>query len=342
MITFKDITIKYNDFVAIKNLNFQINDGEFFTFLGPSGCGKTTTLRALVGFVNPTTGRILINDEDITDLPTEKRDIKMVFQSYALFPTMTVYENIAFGPKVDKVNKHEIKRRVQEIAQKVDLKEEQLNKKVSDLSGGQQQRVAIARALITKPSILVLDEPLSNLDAQLRVQLRNELKSLQKKFGITMVYVTHDQEEALTLSDRIAVFNDGEIEQIGTPKEIYEQSACKFVCNFVGDNNNISPLIHKYPQKFNLLNLKAHKEFYIRIEKAKIISPDEDYQLTGEEISFEGVVVESEYYGIYTKYSIKVEDILISSILIRNISSDTLQNQQVRVIFNQRDILQYV
>ncbi|WP_445491814.1 ABC transporter ATP-binding protein [Niallia sp. 03133] len=341
MITFKDITIKYDDFVAVENLNFQVEDGEFFTFLGPSGCGKTTTLRALVGFIHPEAGRVYINDQDITDLPTEKRDIKMVFQSYALFPTMTVYENIAFGPKVNKVNKKEINQIVQEIARKVDLSEDQLAKKVSDLSGGQQQRVAIARALINKPSILVLDEPLSNLDAKLRLQLRNELKNLQKNFGITTIYVTHDQEEALILSDRIAVFNKGKIEQIGTPEEIYEQSATKFVCNFIGDNNNITPLVQKYPEKFNQLNLTDNTTYYSRIEKSKVLPAGKDFSLEKDEISFEGQLMDSHYYGIYRKCFIKIEDIIVRVILTGDIPVNTFQNQKVTVIFNQKNILQY-
>ena len=167
----------------------------------------------------------------------------MVFQNYALFPTMNVYENIAFGLKVKKMSKKQIDAEVRDIAKKVDLRDEQLVKKISELSGGQQQRVAIARALVLKPSILVMDEPLSNLDASLRVQLRNELKKIQKTFGITTIYVTHDQEEALTLSDRIAVFNKGVVEQVGTPDEIYNHSATEFVCNFIGDINKLDKTI---------------------------------------------------------------------------------------------------
>jgi len=199
LISFQDIQVKFGDFVAIQNLNLDIKEGEFFTFLGPSGCGKTTTLRTLVGFITPTKGKIIVDGEDLTNTPIEKRQIGMVFQSYALFPTMSVYENIAFGLKVQKVKKEEIKKRVEELAQVVDLKDEQLVKNVSQLSGGQQQRVAIARALALAPKIIVLDEPLSNLDAKLRKQLRKELKKLQHEQGITTVYVTHDQEEALTM-----------------------------------------------------------------------------------------------------------------------------------------------
>ena len=216
MIRLNDIVVKFGDFTALHSINVHVKEGEFFTFLGPSGCGKTTTLRTITGFIEPAEGSVVVKGRDITRVPIEDRNIGIVFQSYALFPTMTVYDNIAFGLKVKKAKKDEIDRKVREIARKVDLSDEQLKKAVSQLSGGQQQRVAIARALVTGPAIICMDEPLSNLDAKLRVQLRNELKKMQKDFGITTIYVTHDQEEALTLSDRIAVFNKGFIEQIGT------------------------------------------------------------------------------------------------------------------------------
>ncbi|MDV8709501.1 ABC transporter ATP-binding protein [Streptococcus pneumoniae] len=224
MIKFDNIQIKYGDFVAIDNLNLDIHEGEFFTFLGPSGCGKSTTLRALVGFLDPSSGSIEVNGTDVTHLEPEKRGIGIVFQSYALFPTMTVFDNIAFGLKVKKVAPDVIKAKVSAVAAKIKISDQQLQRNVSELSGGQQQRVALARALVLEPKILCLDEPLSNLDAKLRVDLRKELKRLQKELGITTLYVTHDQEEALTLSDRIAVFNNGYIEQVGTPVEIYHNS----------------------------------------------------------------------------------------------------------------------
>lgn len=224
MIEFKNIEIKYGDFTAIRDLNLTIEDGEFFTFLGPSGCGKTTTLRSLVGFLEPSSGQILVDGQDITHMPVEKRNIGMVFQSYALFPTMTVYENLAFGLKVKKLPAAEIDKKVREVAKIIEIKDEQLVRNVSELSGGQQQRVALARAIVLEPKILCLDEPLSNLDAKLRVGLRSELKRLQKTLGITTLYVTHDQEEALTLSDRIAVFNNGFVEQVGRPFDIYNHS----------------------------------------------------------------------------------------------------------------------
>ena len=224
MIEFKNIEIKYGDFTAIRNLNLTIEDGEFFTFLGPSGCGKTTTLRSLVGFLEPAGGQILVDGQDITHMPVEKRNIGMVFQSYALFPTMTVYENLAFGLKVKKLPAAKIDRKVREVAKIIEIRDEQLVRNVSELSGGQQQRVALARAIVLEPKILCLDEPLYNLDAKLRVGLRSELKRLQKNLGITTLYVTHDQEEALTLSDRIAVFNNGFVEQVDKPFNIYNHS----------------------------------------------------------------------------------------------------------------------
>ena len=239
MIKFTDIQISYGDFVAVDNLNLEIQEGEFFTFLGPSGCGKSTTLRALVGFNIPTRGKIEVGGRDVTRLEPEAREIGIVFQSYALFPTMTVYENIAFGLKVKKIKPEIIREKVNEVAKKIKITEKQLQRNVSELSGGQQQRVALARALVLEPKILCLDEPLSNLDAKLRVDLRKELKRLQKDFKITTLYVTHDQEEALTLSDRIAVFDNGKIEQVGTPSEVYNASQTEFVCDFIGDNNRL-------------------------------------------------------------------------------------------------------
>ncbi|WP_159887812.1 ABC transporter ATP-binding protein [Paenibacillus puerhi] len=299
MITFEDIQIKFGSFHAIKNLNLHIKEGEFFTFLGPSGCGKTTILRSLVGFIKPTSGQIKLSDRDITHVPIEKRGISMVFQSYALFPTMNVYENIAFGMRVKKASRDEVDREVRDIAQKVDLKEAQLFKKVSELSGGQQQRVAIARALVLKPSILALDEPLSNLDAKLRVQLRNELKDLQKRFGITTIYVTHDQEEALTLSDRIAVFNNGIVEQVGTPQEVYNQSRTEFVCNFIGDINKIDPRIILNSRLKDFID--PEKIAYIRNEKVSLLP------LPGTEaVQLKGKIVDREFYGLYSKFVIEV------------------------------------
>ncbi|MEG6589397.1 ABC transporter ATP-binding protein [Paenibacillus barengoltzii] len=335
MITFQDIQIHFGDFHAIKNFNLKINEGEFFTFLGPSGCGKTTILRSLAGFITPSGGSILLNDKEITHAPIEKRGIGMVFQSYALFPTMTVYENIAFGKRVKKASKSEIDQEVRDIARKVDLKEEQLHKRVSDLSGGQQQRVAIARALVLKPSILALDEPLSNLDAKLRVQLRNELKELQKQFGITTIYVTHDQEEALTLSDRIAVFNNGILEQVGTPYEIYNSSKTEFVCNFIGDINKLDPgLIANSPLK-NVV--QAGKIAYIRNEKVNLTPlPD------GEVIRLKAKVVDREFYGLYSKYVLEMPGgSLLKTIEKENGAVGLEVGTEADVYIRPADIMQY-
>ena len=269
MIKLNDIVVKFGDFTALHDINVHVKEGEFFTFLGPSGCGKTTTLRTITGFIEPASGSVFVKGRDITHVPIEDRNIGIVFQSYALFPTMTVYDNIAYGLKVKKVKKAEIDKRVRDIAKKVDLSDEQLQKAVSQLSGGQQQRVAIARALVTNPAIICMDEPLSNLDAKLRVQLRNELKKMQKDFGITTIYVTHDQEEALTLSDRIAVFNKGYIEQIGNPNEVYNFSKTEFVCNFIGDINRLGDgVLQELVAAGADVDPKKHN--YIRLERLHV------------------------------------------------------------------------
>lgn len=300
MIEFKNIEIRYGDFVAVKNMDITIGDGQFFTFLGPSGCGKTTTLRTLVGFLTPSQGQILIDGRDVTHTPPEKRGIGMVFQSYALFPTMTVYENMAFGLKVKKLSSAEINKKVREAAKVIEIKEDQLLKNVADLSGGQQQRVALARAIVLEPKILCLDEPLSNLDAKLRVGLRGELKRLQKTLGITTLYVTHDQEEALTLSDRIAVFNNGFVEQVGPPWEIYNHSQSEFVCDFIGEINKLSPaLIAQIKENPGTGVLRADISAYIRLERILLREEEGCVKLTG-------LVKDRDYDGIMMKYRVEV------------------------------------
>lgn len=299
MIEFKNIEIKYGDFVAIQNLNLTIGDGEFFTFLGPSGCGKTTTLRTLVGFITPSAGQILIDGKDVTSTPVEKRNIGMVFQSYALFPTMTVYENLAFGLKVKKLPAELIDRKVRDVAKVVEIKDEQLSRNVSELSGGQQQRVAFARAIVLEPKILCLDEPLSNLDAKLRVGLRRELKQLQKALGITTLYVTHDQEEALTLSDKIAVFNNGFVEQIGRPYEIYNHSKSEFVCDFIGEINKLSPAVIGEIGRQSGGKLDGGKSAYIRLERIRLREKEGLVKL-------HGVVKDCDYNGVMAKYRVDV------------------------------------
>ena len=303
MIELKDIIVKFGDFEALHNINVDVQEGEFFTFLGPSGCGKTTTLRTITGFIEPVSGTVSVNDRDITRVPIEKRNIGIVFQSYALFPSMTVYDNIAFGLKIQKLSKAEIDKKVRDIAQKVDLSDEQLKKAVSQLSGGQQQRVAIARALVTGPSIICMDEPLSNLDAKLRVQLRNELKKMQRDFGITTIYVTHDQEEALTLSDRIAVFNKGYIEQIGTPNEIYNHSKTEFGCNFIGDINRLEETL------CGEMKLPETRHHFVRLERLRVNRPKDEGEL-----QMQGTIESREYYGLYIKYYIRVDGQILKAI----------------------------
>ena len=301
MIELKDIVVKFGDFEALHNINVNVKEGEFFTFLGPSGCGKTTTLRTITGFIEPVSGTVSVNEQDITHVPIEKRNIGIVFQSYALFPTMTVYDNIAFGLKLKKLKKPEIDQKVREIA-----------------------------ALVTGPSIICMDEPLSNLDAKLRVQLRNELKKMQREFGITTIYVTHDQEEALTLSDRIAVFNKGYIEQIGTPNEIYNHSKTEFVCNFIGDINRVeAPIAAK-------MKLAAGQNHFIRLERLHVNKPKRD-----DEILIDGVVENIEYYGLYIKYYIDVGSQILKAIEKNDGINIYAPGEKVTVAMKPTDVMSY-
>jgi spermidine/putrescine transport system ATP-binding protein len=234
----KNVTKRFGEVVAVNNVSIDVHSGEFISLLGPSGCGKTTTLRIIGGFEYPDIGDVYISGRKVNNVSAHKRDTNMVFQQLALFPHLDVFDNVAFGLVMKKINTQEIKKRVLEILNLVELKGFE-HRRINQLSGGQQQRVAIARALINQPSVLLLDEPLASLDLKLRVQMQLELKSIQKRVGTTFIYVTHDQGEALTMSDRIAVMNDGRIEQIGTSNEIYSQPATKFVANFIGDTNII-------------------------------------------------------------------------------------------------------
>ena len=253
MIKLKDIVVKFGDFTALHNINVDVKEGEFFTFLGPSGCGKTTTLRTLTGFIEPTQGSVFVKDQDITHVPIEDRNIGIVFQSYALFPTMTVYDNISFGLEMLKWDKARIRKRVDELLTL--LKIEQFEKRFpAELSGGQQQRVAIARTLAPSPRVLFMDEPLSNLDAKLRQEMRAELKRLHSDTNSTFVYVTHDQLEAMTLSTRVCLMETGALQQYDPPLTVYNQPANKFVAGFVGN-----PTMNFIPAQLSERNGKTLK-----------------------------------------------------------------------------------
>lgn len=236
IIKIDNVNKKYGENTVVNNLNMEIKKGEFLTLLGPSGCGKTTTLRMIAGFETPTNGNIYVEGQEIQNTEPYDREVNTVFQNYALFPHMNIYDNVAFGLSIKRVKKEEIKKRVMEMLDLVQLIGYE-NRKPDQLSGGQKQRVAIARALINRPKVLLLDEPLGALDLKLRKQMQFELKRLQRKLGITFIYVTHDQEEALTMSDRIAIMYGGNLEQIGTPREIYERPVSKFVADFIGESN---------------------------------------------------------------------------------------------------------
>src|SRR5512136_1057502 len=227
---------------AVHDVNLDIEKGELVTLLGPSGCGKTTTLRMIAGFEFPTQGRITLDGREINSLPPHKREMSMVFQSYAIFPHLTVFENIAYGLNVQRLSKSVIKERVNKVLDLVHL-EGYGNRAPTQLSGGQQQRVALARALIMEPKVLLMDEPLSNLDAKLREQMRTEIRRIQKRLGITSVYVTHDQVEAMTLSDQVVVMNQGRIEQIGAPSEVYRKPQTRFVADFIGRANFVQATV---------------------------------------------------------------------------------------------------
>ena len=236
LIRLRDLCMAFDDELVLDNINLYINDSEFLTLLGPSGCGKTTTLRIIGGFTTPTSGDVTFDGVRINDVPPHKRQINTVFQKYALFPHLDVFENIAFGLRIAKVPEEEIRQRVTEMLEVVSLKGFD-RRRIDQLSGGQQQRVAIARALVNRPKVLLLDEPLGALDLRLRKDMQNELKRIQQQMGITFIYVTHDQEEALTMSDTVVVMDKGRIQQIGTPEDIYNEPKNAFVADFIGESN---------------------------------------------------------------------------------------------------------
>ena len=237
-LSLKNISKKYKDKEILKNISFDIKEGELICILGPSGCGKTTLLNIIGGFVSDFSGDVLLSDENINNIPSEKREIATVFQSYGLFTHKNVIDNVSYGLKLLKIDKHMRKKRARDMLEKVGLAGYE-KKKIKELSGGEQQRVAIARSMVLNPKLLLLDEPLSNLDVHLRDVMRKEIKRIQKEFGVTMIIVTHDQEDAFKLADRVIVINEGRIEQVGTPEELYKQPKNNFISSFIGENNII-------------------------------------------------------------------------------------------------------
>lgn len=314
-VNIKDLTKIYvggnnKEFKAVDNISVEIKPGEFVTLLGPSGCGKTTTLRMVAGFEIPTDGEIYLGGDRINDLPPDKRDTSMVFQSYALFPHYNIYENIAYGLKLKKLSKEIIKEKVNKIIELVGLTGME-NRSPNQLSGGQQQRVALARALVMEPGVLLFDEPLSNLDAKLRVYMRTEIRKIQKKVGITAIYVTHDQSEAMSLSDRIIIMNKGKIEQVGSPKEVYYKPKTEFVADFIGTANFINGKIEKVEDGKAVINM-YDKRIFVPYEgektqgDCKVVLRPEAVKL-GRSGLFTGKVTLSTFMGSYQDYVVNIE-----------------------------------
>ena len=321
-----NVTKRFGEVVAVNKVNFEVKEGELFTLLGPSGCGKTTTLRLIAGFYKPDEGEIYFDDELMNDIPPHKRNTGMVFQNYALWPHMNVFENVAYGLKLRNMPPPKVIKKVKAALELVGLKGK-ARRTPSQLSGGEQQRVALARALVIEPRVLLLDEPLSNLDAKLRLRVRNEIRKLQKKLGITTIYVTHDQEEALSISDRIAVMNQGRILQIGTPEEIYISPKDLFVADFIGITNFIPCTIVSYdeskkeavvklgnmqlkvPSVYNKVDAGEEALLAVRPENIKIHKLEEAPKpyLEGkiDLVTFLGRVIR--YEVIYDNYTLKVE-----------------------------------
>ena len=331
------VTKKFGDFVAVDNIDLRIGDGEFFSLLGPSGCGKTTTLRMIAGFEQPTMGQVYIKNQPVAGIPPYKRPVNTVFQSYALFPHMTVAQNVAFGLEMKKVPKAEIEQRVAEALTLVRLPK-MGQRKPKQLSGGQQQRVALARALVNHPQVLLLDEPLGALDLKLRKEMQLELKQIQAEVGITFVYVTHDQEEALTMSDRIAVINEGVVQQVGAPRAIYEHPANRFVADFIGETNfMIGTVADSADQQDQftqvdigsvsvlgsadgrLLNKGQSVTVAIRPEKISLYAPNSADVAAENELN--GRIQEAIYIGTDTRYRVALSDDASVFVRVQNFGS---------------------
>jgi spermidine/putrescine transport system ATP-binding protein len=333
-VVLESVTKRFGDLTAVDSIDLEITEGEFFTLLGPSGCGKTTTLRMIAGFEEVTSGRLLVDDADMAGTPPYRRPTNTVFQSYALFPHLSVKENVAFGLRRQKVERGEIDRRVSRELERVGLRAE-ANRRPAQLSGGQQQRVALARALVNLPRVLLLDEPLGALDLKLRKGLQVELKRIQKEVGITFVYVTHDQEEALTMSDRIAVMNRGRIEQIADPEEVYERPSTSFVAGFIGVSNLMPGVVKKTGAQGEVeldsgVKVNADVNGFAVGDRCHAVVRPEKLSINsagGNEPSVEGLVESSLYLGTTTQLIVQLPDEVRMTVLVPN--ADEAERQQL-------------
>lgn len=309
LIELVNIRKTYDGEDALRNINLYIRDGEFLTLLGPSGCGKTTMLRIIAGFVMPDEGKVLMDNKDLVAIPPYKRRVNTVFQKYALFPHLNVYDNIAFGLKIQKLPKAEIESRVNEIMELVNLKG--YGKRwIEQLSGGQQQRVAIARALVNRPQVLLLDEPLGALDLKLRKGMQLELKRMQQRLGITFIYVTHDQEEALTMSDTIVVMNEGVIQQIGTPTDIYNEPKNVFVAKFIGESNIVpGEMLEDYRVRFHSIEFQCVDKGFLKNQPVDIVVRPEDIDMVSpEQARLKGIVKSVLFMGVHYEFRVVCGD----------------------------------
>ena len=344
-----NLSKSFGSFEAIKNISINIKEGEFVCFLGPSGCGKTTLLRCIAGLEIQSTGSVVQKNKDISNLPPSNRDFGIVFQSYALFPNLTVFSNIAYGLANNKWSKHDINKRVEELLNLVSLTEH-AKKYPSQLSGGEQQRVALARALATSPGLLLLDEPLSALDAKVRVFLRKQIRDLQRKLGVTTIMVTHDQEEAQTMADRIFVMKDGEIIQSGTPNEIYTKANSPFIASFIGSMNFIPAIISNSSQvKCNNVEINCDTGNFQKNESVQIAIRPEDIQFTKEK-SDDNILIakikEIEFLGafqrIYFESKIVTDDLIMVDVLSSNARKINLSvNDELNLYFSKEDTRVY-
>lgn len=324
-IELKNISKEYNGVTVLDNIDLAIKPNEFLTLLGPSGCGKTTTLRIIGGFEEPTNGTVLFEGNDITEIPPYKRQINTVFQKYALFPHLDIYDNIAFGLKIKKLPKDEIDKKVKEMLRLVNLQGFE-NRAIDSLSGGQQQRIAIARALVNEPKVLLLDEPLGALDLQLRKDMQIELKNMQKRVGITFIYVTHDQEEALTMSDTIVVMDKGVIQQIGTPVDIYNEPKNAFVAEFIGESNIIDGIMHEdFLVEFSGKKLQCVDKGFDKDENIEVVIRPEDIEIVSvEEGVLHGTVTSVTFKGVHYEMMVQSNDYewMIHSTIMKPIGTE--------------------